>query len=107
MIDARGDQALGHGVVVVVEPLGSETGILFEGVIPAQPFENSFDPRVILIEVGVDEGEETCVGHRSVGAQCDAAVGKFGFTGLAVAGKIDEPTIILWGGDRDLVVWWR
>ena len=48
-----------------------------------------------MVEVGVDEGEESGVGHRAVGAESDRAVGKFAFAGFAVARKIDQAAFVI------------
>ena len=77
--DIGGDEAFGHDVIVVVEPLAAEAGVFLESVVCRDPAGDGFDAGVRGIEVSVDEGEEAGVGHGAVTTEGDTA-------GLAVDG---------------------
>ena len=65
----RDGQGPGHGVVVVVQPLLAEAGVLVERPVAADPVEGGADADVVWREARVEHALEAGVGHRPVAAE--------------------------------------
>lgn len=92
VVDLGDAEGLAEGVVVVVEALGTETGVFVGAVVGVDPVDDGFDAGVFGIKAGVDETEEAGVADAAVAAEGNGAVGVFDFGTAGFGGVVDEAT---------------
>lgn len=91
---------------VVEDALLTDTGVLVEGPVVADPLERRRDSRIGLVETGEEQALEARVGHRPVASQAAGDALGHRLAGAAFAGRVacerlatvrrgvDEPTVV-------------
>ena len=56
-VHIRDGEGLAHRVVVIVDALGTESGVLFDRVVVLEPLQHGLHARVVLVETCVNKAE--------------------------------------------------